>query len=53
MFLKEAEGALVPMPSPVPEKMKEAAAASSDGRGVSAKPGPVTGERWPFVSRAK
>ncbi len=34
MFLKEAEGALVPMPSPVPEKMKEAAAASSDGREI-------------------
>jgi hypothetical protein len=32
MFLKEAEGALVPMDSPVPGAMAEAAAASSDGR---------------------
>src|SRR3984893_16476025 len=33
MFLKEAEGALIPMPSPVPELLKEAAAAS-DGRAI-------------------
>ncbi|MGB0036027.1 MAG: hypothetical protein WBP79_11190, partial [Candidatus Acidiferrales bacterium] len=33
-FSKEAEGALVPMTSPVPEPMKEAAAASSDGRAI-------------------
>src|ERR1700741_5336853 len=33
-FLKEAEGALVPVPSPVPETMAEAAAAHSDGRPV-------------------
>jgi hypothetical protein len=31
-FLKEAEGALVPVASPASESMKEAAAASSDGR---------------------
>ena len=31
-FSKEAEGALVPVPSPAAEPMKEAAAASSDGR---------------------
>src|SRR5271166_2064749 len=31
-FLKEAEGALVPMPSPASERLTEAAAASSDGR---------------------
>src|ERR1700734_1528240 len=31
-FLKEAEGALVPMASPVPDTLTEAAAASSDGR---------------------
>jgi hypothetical protein len=36
MFLKEAEGALVPMDSPVPGAMTEAAAASSDGRHVIA-----------------
>ncbi len=36
MFLKEAEGALVPMDSPVPGAMVEAAAASSDGRHVMA-----------------
>ena len=34
-FLKEAEGALVPMDSPTPEPMAEAAAASSDGREIS------------------
>ena len=34
MFLKEAEGALVPMDTPVPGAMVEAAAASSDGRHV-------------------
>src|SRR6202142_4339481 len=31
-FLKEAEGALVPMASPAPDRLTEAAAASSDGR---------------------
>ena len=36
MFLKEAEGALVPMDSPVPGAMVEAAAASGDGRHVMA-----------------
>jgi ATP-dependent Clp protease ATP-binding subunit ClpA len=36
MFLKEAEGALVPMDTPVPGAMVEAAAASSDGRHVVA-----------------
>jgi len=35
MFLKEAEGALVPMDSPTPEPLAEAAAASSDGREIS------------------
>jgi len=34
-FLKEAEGALVPMDSPVPDPMTEAAAAISDGRELS------------------
>ena len=36
LFLKEAEGALVPMDSPIPGAMVEAAAASSDGRHVIA-----------------
>src|ERR1700723_961991 len=31
-FLKEAEGALVPMASPAPDRLTEAAAANSDGR---------------------
>jgi ATP-dependent Clp protease ATP-binding subunit ClpB len=34
-FLKEAEGALVPMDSPLPEPLTEAAAANSDGREIS------------------
>ena len=34
-FMKEAEGALVPMDSPASEPMAEAAAASSDGREMS------------------
>jgi ATP-dependent Clp protease ATP-binding subunit ClpB len=37
-FSKEAEGALVPVPSPVPETMAEAAAAHSDGRPVPVFP---------------
>src|ERR1700691_1279086 len=31
-FLKEAEGAMLPMASPAPDRLSEAAAASSDGR---------------------
>jgi ATP-dependent Clp protease ATP-binding subunit ClpB len=34
-FLKEAEGALVPMTAPIPETLSEAAAAISDGRELS------------------
>jgi ATP-dependent Clp protease ATP-binding subunit ClpB len=34
-FLKEAEGALVPIDSPIPDPMTEAAAAISDGRELS------------------
>jgi ATP-dependent Clp protease ATP-binding subunit ClpB len=34
-FMKEAEGALVPMDSPTPVPLAEAAAASSDGREIS------------------
>jgi ATP-dependent Clp protease ATP-binding subunit ClpA len=40
-FLKEAEGALVPMASPVPDTLTEAAAAISDGRELSF-PSPAT-----------
>jgi len=35
-FLKEAEGALVPVASPVPEPLTQSAAATSDGRAVAA-----------------
>ena len=41
MFLKEAEGALVPMDSPTTRVIAEAAAASSDGRELSF-PAPAT-----------
>jgi ATP-dependent Clp protease ATP-binding subunit ClpB len=40
-FMKEAEGALVPMASPVPDTLTEAAAAISDGRELSF-PSPAT-----------
>jgi hypothetical protein len=33
-FLKEAEGALIPMAAPATERMADAAAASTDGRSV-------------------
>jgi ATP-dependent Clp protease ATP-binding subunit ClpB len=50
MFLKEAEGALVPMDSPIPGVMVEAAAASGDGRHVIApmKNLIVAAEELPF-----
>ncbi len=35
-FLKEAEGALVPVSSPAPEPLTQSAAATSDGRAVAA-----------------
>jgi ATP-dependent Clp protease ATP-binding subunit ClpB len=35
-FLKEAEGALVPIASPAPEPLTQSAAATSDGRAVTA-----------------
>ena len=35
-FLKEAEGALVPVASPAPEPLTQSAAATSDGRAVAA-----------------
>ncbi len=42
-FLKEAEGALVPIASPVPDDMSEAAAAISDGRELTfPAPAPTT-----------
>ena len=47
-FLKEAEGALVPMDSPVPDPMTEAAAAFSERRAVPATRTLVTAQRMPF-----
>ncbi len=51
-FLKEAEGALVPVSSPVPEENTEAAAAISDGRELTfpaATPANATAEVPPTV----
>ena len=45
-FLKEAEGALVPMPSPGGGRLSEAAAAISDARTVPAQSERATGERF-------
>jgi hypothetical protein len=50
MFLKEAEGALVPMDSPVPGAMTEAAAANSGGIAIPLEKTAVAAEwthRWP------
>jgi len=47
-FLKEAEGALVPMDSPVPDPMTEAAAAFSERRAVPATRTLVTAQRMPL-----
>jgi ATP-dependent Clp protease ATP-binding subunit ClpB len=52
-FLKEAEGALVPMTPPVPEPLSEAAAAISDGRELSfpaAAPANATAEVKPTAA---
>jgi ATP-dependent Clp protease ATP-binding subunit ClpB len=52
-FMKEAEGALVPMASPVQEPFREAAAAISDGRELSfpaATPANATAEIMPTVA---
>src|SRR5271167_4850452 len=46
MFLKEAEGALLPMPSPAMERPSEAAAAISDARTVPAHSERALGERF-------
>jgi hypothetical protein len=45
-FLKEAEGALMPMPSPLAERPNEAAAAISDARTVPAHSEQALGERF-------
>jgi ATP-dependent Clp protease ATP-binding subunit ClpB len=45
-FLKEAEGALVPMPSPAVGRLSEAAVAISDARTVPAPSERATGERF-------
>jgi hypothetical protein len=47
-FLKEAEGALVPMASPTTDRLSEAAAASSDARPVPAVAARALGERFPL-----
>ncbi|HTV60260.1 MAG TPA: hypothetical protein VMJ93_15415, partial [Verrucomicrobiae bacterium] len=43
-FLKEAEGALIPMSSPEPGLLADAAAAISDGRSISAAPNAMAAE---------
>jgi ATP-dependent Clp protease ATP-binding subunit ClpB len=50
VFLKEAEGALVPMESPEPPPMTSAAAATSDGRAVIATEAFAAAERLPLRS---
>jgi ATP-dependent Clp protease ATP-binding subunit ClpA len=45
VFLKEAEGALIPLP--IPRKAPENSAASSGGRAVPAEPQLATAERMP------
>jgi hypothetical protein len=50
VFLKEAEGALVPMDSPEPPQMTSAAAATSDGRAVIATEAFAAAERLPLRS---
>ena len=47
-FSKEAEGALVPVAAPATEKLREAAAAGSDGRAIPATTTIAAGERMPF-----
>jgi ATP-dependent Clp protease ATP-binding subunit ClpB len=46
-FLKESEGALVPMDSPVPDPLASAAAATSDGREAPLTRTIVAAGRWP------
>ena len=48
VFLKEAEGALVPMDSPVPGAMADAVAASSDGHAAHVATMAAAEERLPF-----
>jgi hypothetical protein len=43
-FLKEAEGALVPVPSPATERLADAAAATSDGRTALFPPATVAAD---------
>jgi hypothetical protein len=45
-FLKEAEGALLPMPSPLAERPSDAVAAISDARTVPAHSERALGERF-------
>jgi ATP-dependent Clp protease ATP-binding subunit ClpB len=50
VFLKEAEGALIPMPSPVAGLAADAARASSDGRSVAIPAATVSAEAGPGVN---
>src|ERR1700680_1963064 len=50
VFLKEAEGALVPVASPEPAHMTSAAAATSDGRAIIATEAFAAAERLPLRS---
>jgi ATP-dependent Clp protease ATP-binding subunit ClpA len=50
VFLKEAEGALVPIDSPVSRKMTSAAVATSDGRAIPITETLVAAERLPLRS---
>jgi hypothetical protein len=47
-FLKEAEGALIPMAAPATERMADAAAASSDGRSIPGVSEMGVAERLPL-----
>jgi len=47
-FLKEAEGALVPMPPPMRERPLQAAAAISDGRAIPTTSWPAYAGRLPL-----
>jgi len=50
VFLKEAEGALIPMPSPVAGLAADAARASSDGRSVAIPAATASAEAGPGVN---
>jgi hypothetical protein len=47
-FMKEAEGALIPMAAPATERMADAAAANSDGRSIPGASNVGGAERLPW-----